>query len=166
MKAYEKLIGLVLAVLIACGVVMSVWLILADAGLAEDVDYKPLYVTANVLNARAEPTKKATVEARFDHGDIVQPTGRISKDRKWIEICAGEAGTAWVYYEYVTERVAPYTATNANNGKIKIRKLPGSGRVTGYVKRGKSVEIDQVIFCWGHCRQGWVDLDYLIEEDP
>jgi hypothetical protein len=65
----------------------------------------------------------------------------------------------------VTERIAPYTATNANNGKIKIRKLPGEGRVTGYVKHGKSIEIDQVIFNYGHCRQGWVDLDYLIEED-
>lgn len=132
---------------------------------AEAEDYQPMYVTASVLNARAEPTKKATVEARFDKGDALAPTGRISKDRKWIEIYAGEAETAWVYFEYVTERVAPYTATNANNGKIKIRKLPGEGRVTGYVKHGRSVEIDQVIFNFGHCRQGWVDLDYLIEED-
>lgn len=150
------LVGIFVGVCISCALYIAT---------AEAEDYQPLYVTASVLNARAEPTKKATVEARFDKGDALAPTGRISNDRKWIEIYAGEAETAWVYFEYVTERVAPYTATNANNGKIKIRKLPGEGRVTGYVKHGRSVEIDQVIFNFGHCRQGWVDLDYLIEED-
>ena len=150
------LVGIFVGVCISCALYIAT---------AEAEEYRPLYVTASVLNARAEQTKKAMVEARFDKGDALAPTGRISRDRKWIEIYAGEAGTAWVYYEYVTERVAPYTVINENNGKIKIRKLPGEGRVTGYVKRGKSIEIDQVIFNYGHCRQGCVDLDYLIEED-
>lgn len=148
--------GLFAGVVLACTVYIS-------AAQAEDC--RPVYVTASVLNGRAEPTKKAPVEAFFDQGDPLEPTGRISRDRKWLEVEAGERGTVWVYMEYVTERVAPFVATNENNGKVKIRSLPGEGKVKGYVKRGQSIVIDQVIFNWGHCRQGWVDLDYLIEEE-
>lgn len=166
MKAYEKLIGLVLAVLIACGVVMSVWLILADAGLAEDVDHEPMYVTADVLNGRAHPTKKAPVEAVFDYGDQLTPTGRISRDCEWIEVEGGEAGTVWVHVNYISERFVEFTVRNENNGKVKIRSKIGGGKVRGYVKRGKSVVIDRVVLGWGHCSKGWIDLEYLIEEGP
>ena len=150
------IMGLFAGVVLACTVYIS-------AASAEE--YQPVYVTANMLNGRAEPTKKATVEALFDKGDRLQTTGKISKDRKWLEVYGGETGTVWVYLEYVTERVAPFVVTNANNGKIKIRSLPGEGRVRGYVKHGQGIVIDQVIMNWGHCRQGWVDLDYFVEED-
>lgn len=153
------MIGVFMLGLLA-GVVLSC---MAYMDTAEAEEY--VYVTASVLNGREEPTKKAAVGARFDRGDRLTATGRISRDRKWVEVYAGEAGTVWVYYEYVTEETEPYTATNLNNGKVRIRKLPGGGRVTGYVRKGHSIEIDRVILGWGHCRLGWVDLEYLIVED-
>ena len=137
----------------------------AAAEEPEEKEYAPLYVLADVLNGRSLPTKKAGIEARFDFSDQVQPTGRMSKDREWIEVIGGESGTVWVSSRYVSERFFEFTVTNENNGKVKIRSKIDGGKVRGYVKNGKSIEIDQVVLGWGHCRQGWVDLEYLIVED-
>ena len=136
----------------------------AAAEEPEEKEYAPLYVLADVLNGRSLPTKKAGIEARFDFSDQVQPTGRMSKDREWIEVIGGESGTVWVSSRYVSERFFEFTVTNENNGKVKIRSKIDGGKVRGYVKNGKSIEIDQVVLGWGHCRQGWVDLEYCIEE--
>ena len=131
---------------------------------AEEREYNPLYVTATLLNGRAEPSKKASMEAIFDRGDRLVPTGRWSESRAWVEVYGGEGGTVWVSVKYVSERMEPYTVTNENNGKIKIRSKPGEGRVKGYVKHGRSVMILQAVLGYGRCAQGWIDLEYLIEE--
>ena len=151
--------------------VAAVMVILMAAGggtaAAEETEkeYQPLIVTANVLNGRMRPSKRAEITARFDQGDEVQPTGRISKDWEWVEVYGGENGTAWVHYKYVTERVDAFRVTNENNGRVKARKrLGGKARLTGYIGHGKTIEIDQVILGWGHCKRGWVDLEYFIEE--
>ncbi len=133
--------------------------------LAEDMEWAPLYVTASVLNGRSEPTKKADVSAFFDYGDLIQPTGQWSRNGEWVEVTGGENGTAWVYYKFVTARKKPFNVTNENNGGLKVRSRPGGkGRLRGYIRHGKTIEIDQVINGWGHCSRGWVDLDYFIEE--
>ena len=155
------IIEAVLVGLIAFAVITA----LHDVGMAEDAEYQPLYVVADVLNGRAHPTKKAPVEAVFDYGDQLIPTGKISKDRKWVEVAGGESGTVWVSIQYVSERFTEFTVINENNGKIKIRSKPVDGKIKGYVKRGKEIEIDRVVLGWGHCSKGWVDLEYFIEED-
>ena len=133
--------------------------------MEEERTLDPLYVSASVLNGREEPTKKAQVSAFYDYGDVVFPTGEISQNGEWVEIQGGEAGTAWVYYKYVTARKKTFTVTNENNGRIKVRSRPGGkGRLRGYIGHGKTIEIDQVINGYGHCKRGWVDLDYFIEE--
>jgi len=137
---------------------------LAGIGLADGAEYNGLYVTADVLNGRKWPTKKAGIEAVFDYGDLLEPTGRMSKDLEWLEVAGGESGTVWVFAQYVSERIIPFTVTNENNGKVKIRSKPGGGKLKGYVNRGKSVEIDRVVLGWGHCSRGWIDLEYLVEE--
>lgn len=166
MKKHGKLIDLIIraVILAAAGWVVLSYMLYACS--AEGVDYAPLYVTADVLNGRAHPTRKAPVEAVFDYGDQLTPTGRISRDCEWVEVEGGEAGTVWVHVNYISERFVEFTATNENNGKIKIRSKIGGGKVRGYVKRGKSVEIDRVVLGWGHCKKGWIDLEYLIEEGP
>lgn len=103
------------------------------------------------------------MEARFDYGDKLIPTGEFSKDFKWVEVYGGESGTVWVYIPYVSERTH-YKVTNLNNGKIKIRKWPEVGKVTGYVKHGQTIEIEQKVLNYGKTKKGWVDLDYLVEE--
>ena len=125
-----------------------------------------MYVIADVLNGRAHPTKKAPVEAVYDYGDQLQPTGRISRDCEWIEVLGGEAGTVWVHVNYVSERFTDFEVTNLNNGKIKIRSKPTGGKLKGYVKHGKTIVIDRVVLGWGHTAKGWVDLEYFVEEDP
>ena len=137
---------------------------LHDIGLAEEEEYAPLYVTATVLNGRMHPTKRATIEATFYYADELRTTGQISRDHEWIEVYGGESGTVWVAIRYVTERFAPFTVTNENNGKIKIRSRHSGGKLNGYVKHGKSIEIDQVVLGWGHTKKGWVDLEFFIEE--
>lgn len=159
------MIALAAVTLIVEGVrtgIQLAWII--SAAEAEGEEYKDLYVTADVLNGRAWPTKKASIEAIFDYGDKLKPTGRWSKNFEWVEVEAGESGTVWVHYKYVSERVLPFEVKNESNGKIKIRNKPGGkGKVRGYIKNGKTVEIDRAVLGWGHCSKGWVDLDYFSE---
>ena len=168
-----QILGIVLAVILiirALGWIggwVSDQLILSEARAeeAEEITYQPLYVKADLLYGREWPTKKSQVMAYLDFGDAVQPTGNISKDCEWVEVIGGENGTMWVCAAYVSERFTEFTVTNENNGPVKIRsKMGGKGKVKGYVRNGKSIEIDRVVLGWGHCSRGWVDLEYLIEE--
>ena len=127
-------------------------------------EYTNITVTANLLNGRAAPRKKAKVEALFDQGDILKAYG-WSDNHHWIEVEGGETGTVWVWYEYVDEQTEDYSMwINNNKSKVKIRKEP-FGKVIGYLKPGKEVVISQVLFNWGKCKSGWIDLTYLTEED-
>ena len=164
-KPWGLLITVLAEALAVALVVLIILSLLTDIGLMEGQDDpEPLYVTAGQLNGRAHPSKMASVEARFDYGDRLTPTGNISRDRKWVEVEGGETGTVWVSIQYVTERFTEFTVTNENNGRIRIHSLPGGGKLKGYIGRGKSVEIIQVVLGWGRCAKGWIDLDYLIEE--
>lgn len=137
-------------------------LLCTDDVHAEEIESVDMYVTASVLNGRAKPSKKASIEARFDHNDIVT-TLDWSKDHHWIEVDGGETGTVWVWWEYLTERTDEFTVSNGRSYKVKIRKEP-YGRLVGYLKPGKTLVIDRVIFGWGHCSKGWIELNYLTEE--
>lgn len=135
--------------------------ILCSVSIAEEP--AKLTVRAKLLNGRSAPRKTASIEARFDFDDILEPTGAWSNDWKWVEVIGGETGTVWVYISYVSERTH-YTVTNEKHNCVKIRKSPVNGRVVGYVKKGRSVDIEQKIGNWGKTKKGWVDLDYFIEE--
>lgn len=122
-------------------------------------------MTANVLNGRAEPTKKATVEARFDRGDILTGTGEWSKDRKWVEVFGGETGVVWCDARYISEITEEIVVCNLDYKQIKLRKTPIDGKVIGYLKKGKELYIDRVVLGWGHSNRGWVDMSLVCEED-
>jgi len=124
----------------------------------------PIYVTASMLNGRAKPSKRAKIEARFDQGDALTPTGRLSKDLEWVEVQGGESGTVWVHIKYVTERIGTFTVINENHGRVAIWSKKGGGRRKGYTRKGETLTIDRVLMGWGHCQKGWVDLEYFIEE--
>lgn len=117
-----------------------------------------------MLNGRSAPRKSASVEARFDYGDTLQATGDWSPDHLWVEVAGGETGTVWVHIRYVSER-RHYEVTNEKHKTVKIRKHPVDGKVTGYVKKGQKIIIEQKIFNWGRTNKGWVDLDYFVEEE-
>lgn len=123
----------------------------------------PVIVTATLLNGRAEPKKKSEVTARFDNGDVLTAIS-WSKNHHWIEVRGGETGTSWVWWQYLTETEELKYFYNDTNSKVKIRKEP-YGRVIGYLKKGNEILVDQTLFGWGHCSKGWVDLNYLREED-
>ena len=161
----KLVIRVAIEVVMVAAVVLMVLMMLHESGLAETAETKPLYVVADVLNGRAHPTKKAPVEAVFDYGDRLTTTGKLSKDREWVEVLGGESGTVWVHVNYVSERFTEFQVINANNGKIKIRSKLMGGKVKGYVNHGKAIWIDRVVLGWGHTSKGWVDLDYFIEED-
>ncbi len=118
-------------------------------------------VTADLLNGRALPTKKAHIEARFDFGNYIQPTGSWSKDRKWVEVKGGETGTVWVRADYVTEVYGIFEYRNTADGRIKIRKKPVDGKLAGYLGKGKKVIITQIVLGWGRCKRGWINMEYL-----
>lgn len=121
------------------------------------------YVMVKLLNGRARPSKKSFQEARFDYGDSLEETGEWSADHNWIEVYGGETGTVWVHINYISERKKVFTVMNENYKQVKIRKSPVSGKITGYLKKGKELEIDSVVMGWGHCSKGWIDL-YYVEE--
>lgn len=131
---------------------------------ATDNTYTQLYVTANLLNGRSNPSKKSTVEARFDKGDVITATGKWSKDHHWIEVIGGETGTVWVYADYVNENDCEYIfAINSRFKSIKIRTKPFNGKITGYLKKGHPIKVYRVVLGWGKTTKGWIDMT-LVEE--
>ena len=122
-----------------------------------------VYVTATQLNGRERPSKHGIKESLYERGDRIEATGRWSADYKWIEVVGGEMPTLWVSSEYVTERLGPLYFRNDDYGKVKIRKCPVKGKVTGYLKKGRIIEIDRIVLGWGHCSKGWIDLSLLAE---
>lgn len=149
----RKIIAILFVLLSLCGVV------------AAEEDTTTLYVTASQLYGRANPRKTAIKETFFDYGFDLQATGRFSKDGKWVEVKGGECGYVWVSVDYVTERRRSFYCENENNKKVKIRRSPVTGKVVGYLKQGKTIEITQVVLGWGRCKTGWIDLEYLVELD-
>ena len=123
-------------------------------------------VTARLLNGRMSPSKGALKTAFFDRGDILELTGRWSDDNCWVEVYAGEAGACWVARQYVNERTEPFMVVNRDYNRVKIRKKPSEkGRVSGYLRKNREVQITQVLLGWGKCKLGWIDLYYVEEED-
>ena len=122
-----------------------------------------MYVTANKLNGRSSPAKRNNVEVIFEKGDWVEAIS-WSKDHKWIEVKGGESGTVWCSAKYLTERTDIFKVQNIpERRKVKIRKSPEKGSVTGYVKGGGTIEVQQVVFGWGRTKKGWIDLEYFVE---
>ena len=156
MKKITSIILMVFLILLLLG---FCYLNIADA-LADDISEGTIvYVTANRLNGRAMPRKSSHIEALFDYGDVLKATGKWSQDHKWIEVEGGECGFVWVDIRYVSEIIRPITI-ETNQTKVKIRKTPFHGRITGYLRNGKELEIDQIVLGWGHSSKGWIDLDY------
>lgn len=118
-----------------------------------------------VLNGRTRPTKKSTIEARFDQGDELIPTGIWSDDYKWVEVYGGESGTVWVHTDYVSETTSSVIYMNESYKQVKIRSKPIAGKVRKYLKKGKDITITQIILGWGKCSKGWIDLEYLEESE-
>ena len=117
-----------------------------------------MYVMVNLLNGRASPSKKAKIEARFDQGDDILATGEWSEDHHWIEVVGGETGTVWVYADYVSENKGHFYVINENYKQVKIRARPIDGKITGYLKRGKIIDVTSVVLGWGKTDKGWIDL--------
>ena len=155
---------LILGILVFA-VVIFVWFVIPIMAMSEEIDQTTdVYVTAKLLNGRARPSKKSTIEARFDKGDILQAI-YWSDNHHWVEVIGGETGTVWVWWEYINEQKEEYTTWWNNWGsKVKIRKEP-FGTVIGYLKNGGEVDIDRIVLGWGHTSKGWIDLRYLTEED-
>ena len=154
--------GIIAAIVVILILSWFVALMVPSDGGAEE--FTEMYVTANLLNGRATSSKKGNKEALFDRGDKVQATGEWSNDYHWIEIIGGETGTVWCDIRYLTERKGTFTVKNLKKTPVKIRKFPFKGKITGYLKNGKSVVIEQVVLGWGRCEQGWIDLFYVDEE--
>lgn len=141
-------------------VCLVVCLCLAQVAFGEE---RTMYVIADLLNGRAWPTTKSRQEAFFEYGDQVTATGKWSEDKQWIEIKGGEGGTVWCKAQYLTERMNSFTASNEGRKSVRIRKSPVNGKVVGYLKGGRTLEITQVILGWGKCGKGWIDMEYLCE---
>lgn len=140
--------------------VLILILLMTGSVIAED-GYA--YVMVKSLNGRARPSRNSFQEARFEYGDQIRETGKWSQQHNWIEVYGGETGTVWVNINYISERKKMFVVRNEEYRQVKIRKTPVSGKVTGYLKRGKELEIDRVVMGWGHCSKGWIDL-YYVEE--
>ena len=154
---------LALAVLL---IVMFAYLtiVFGIANAEEEASYITLYVTGSNLNCRMAPDRHSYVVTELEKGQEIQSTGRWSKDHKWVEIFHPEYGNLWCSCQYLTERTDIFTAETLWDEPIKIRKQPVNGKVTGKLKKGRTIEITQVIFGWGRCKQGWIDLSYCIED--
>ena len=133
------------------------------ASAESDPNYIVLTVTGSNVNCRMSANKHSYIVTELDKGQEIQSTGRWSNDKKWIEIFHPEFGNLWVSYQFLTERTDSFKVETLCDDPVKIRKQPYNGRVVGKLRKGREVEITQVIFGWGKCKQGWLDLSYCIE---
>lgn len=129
----------------------------------EEPEYIPVIVTGSNLNARMSPNPYSYIITSYDKNLELNSTGRWSKDKKWVEIMSMEYGPVWCSYKFLTERTEPFKVETLCDEPVKIRKFPGDGRVTGYLRKGKTIIITQVILGYGKCKKGWIDLGYCIE---
>lgn len=175
-----KLINRIAILLCIFVIVLSIIALLANSADAEghdykdrpkdfcpydDVDYIHMTITGDLVNGRLEPSKQATRACLpLEYGDDVKAIF-WSKNHKWIEVLGGDGGSMYVYYEYITERTDIYKVKNAMAGKVRARKRPVDGGVSGYIKRGQTIKIYQTIFGWGRTDKGWVDLSCFYEID-
>ena len=155
-------------IFIAIFIILMLVLFVSNMGHVEgyysdDFEPIPMYVTADNLNLRMTPSKKGVVATGAENGDQLSATGKWSKDYKWIEIWHPEMGYLWCNYHYVTERTDHFLIETLWDTPIKIRNQAFNGRVVGYLRKGKTLEITQVVLGWGKSRQGWIDLSYCIE---
>ena len=153
-------------VLICIFIGAFVWLsliIVCDAYVEEPETYTTLIATGSNVNCRMAANKHSYIVTELERGQTIQSTGRWSKDHQWIEIDHPEHGRLWCNYQFLTERTDSFLVETLWNEPIKIRKVPFNGKVKGYLRKGRTLEITQVIFGWGKCKQGWIDLEYCIE---
>lgn len=129
----------------------------------ERKDYIPAYVIATDLNCRMYPRKSSIAVTSLENGQEILLTGKWSDDKRWVEVYHSEYGKLWCDYHYLTERTDDFSIETLWDTPIKIRSQAFKGRVTGYLKKGREIEITQVVLGWGKCRQGWIDLSYCIE---
>ena len=152
--------------LIFCIVVLVLLCIFAPKGHAEDLDesnYVTFYTIGSNLNCRMAPNKHSYIVTELEKGQEVKGTGRWSKDHRWVEIEHCEYGRLWCDYHFLTERTDAFTIETLCDDPVKIRKQVFNGKVKGYLRKGKTIEVTQVVLGWGKTSQGWIDLDYCIE---
>ena len=131
---------------------------------AEEQEESGLYVITKSLYGRIRPGKKYQALCEFEYGAKLHPTGRMSADHMWIEIESAENYIVWCSVDYLTERNDVFYVYSLNDERIRIRKHPGAGKVTGYARKEEVLEITQVVMGYGRCVKGWVDLSYFIED--
>ena len=139
---------------------------ICSSAFSEEPEDEPavIYTIATFLNGRRKPTTRSADIAWFSYGSVVERTGKWSRDRQWVQVLAGEENVCWLNVNYISERLEPFFVCNENNGVVNCRKSPGKGGITGKIRHGETVLIENVIDGYGKCSKGWVDLEYLIEE--
>lgn len=154
--------------IIVMAVIFAVALFLSNFAYSEGIYDEefvdvPMYVVADELNLRTGPNKHSYAVAMAMDGDILHTAGEWSDNYRWIKVFHSEYGWLWCNYKYVTERTDEFYVETLWDTPIKIRNEAVTGRVTGYLRKGKQLKITQVVLGWGKSRQGWIDLSYCIE---
>lgn len=120
-----------------------------------------LYCTASTLNGRAEPSKKARVEAQFSYGDEMEVVGYTDN---WIEVVGGETGTVFVSAKYCASSLEKVKYQNTSGGRVIIRESPEGKKKNDWIKANKKVTISAEVDGWGYIAdRGWIDLSYFNE---
>lgn len=120
-----------------------------------------LFCTASTLNGRAEPSKKARVEAQFSYGDEMEVVGYTDN---WIEVVGGETGTVFVSAKYCASSLEKVKYQNTSGGRVIIRESPEGKKKNDWIKVNKKVTVSAEVDGWGYIAdRGWIDLSYFNE---
>lgn len=135
-------------------------LMAAVSALAEE--NPTLYVMCKDLQGRIRPGKRYEALVSFDMWTPLNPTGRISDDRQWVEVRTAEGDLVWCNINYLTETRNMLRIYTLWDEGVKIRSKPGGGKVTGIARKEQVLDITQVVMGYGRCSKGWVEMDYFI----
>lgn len=128
----------------------------------EEETFQPLYVICKELKGRIRPGKKYEAIVSFEMWTQLMPTGRMSKDRQWVEVMTAEGDLVWCSINYLSETTELLHVYNLWDEGVRIREKPGCGRVTGIAKKEQILDITQIVMGYGKCDRGWIDMDYFI----
>lgn len=118
--------------------------------------------TDDWLNGRSKPSKHASVECRFYHGDEVNV---LEMADGWAKLdYGGEAAYCYVAWDYLsaTKESERCQMTVSTTGRLRIRNNPDGKKVVGYLRNGDVVNVAFFFDGWAKVEKGWVDAAYLM----
>ena len=165
MRGYGKLACLLIVIMMLCAVTMFVWMLLDDAGLAEEDGYDAWIICQpdSYVNIREAPRKTGIESGRLDSGDRVRTDGRMKNGYLHIIDAGTEKGDGWVHAGYIVYDEPRRTTERmqiCGKARVACRKTI-CGKRRAWAKPGSTVTVYWISEEWAVTSKGFIASRWL-----